>query len=154
MQSMVAKLVPVVRAGEPVTLFRSHNPQYADGGQLRDFVDVRDCVAVVEWLLRNPSVSGLYNVGTGTARSFLDLAHAIYARLGVEPDIRFVDTPAGIARAIPIFHPRRHRQIARRRLYRTLSNARKRRRELYRQPLLSAGRRSWRGGRRRSSDRP
>lgn len=96
MQSMVAKLVPVVRAGEPVTLFRSHNPQYADGGQLRDFVDVRDCVAVVEWLLRNPSVSGLYNVGTGTARSFLDLAHAIYARLGAEPDIRFVDTPPAL----------------------------------------------------------
>jgi ADP-L-glycero-D-manno-heptose 6-epimerase len=96
MQSMVAKLVPVVRAGEPVTLFRSHNPQYADGGQLRDFVDVRDCVAVVEWLLHNPSVNGFYNVGTGTARSFLDLAHAVYARLGAEPDIRFVDTPAAL----------------------------------------------------------
>jgi ADP-L-glycero-D-manno-heptose 6-epimerase len=96
MQSMVAKLVPVVRAGEPVTLFRSHHPQYADGGQLRDFVDVRDCVAVVEWLLHNPSVSGLYNVGSGTARSFLDLARAVYARLGAEPDIRFVDTPAAL----------------------------------------------------------
>jgi len=93
MQSMVAKLAPVIRAGEAVTLFRSHNPQYADGGQLRDFVYVKDCVAVVRWLLQNPSVSGLYNVGTGTARSFLDLTGAIYAELGCEPDIRFADTP-------------------------------------------------------------
>ena len=54
MQSMVAKIVPVIRAGEAVTLFRSHNPQYADGGQLRDFVYVKDCVAVVSWLLREP----------------------------------------------------------------------------------------------------
>jgi ADP-L-glycero-D-manno-heptose 6-epimerase len=96
MQSMVAKLVPVVRARDPVTLFRSHNPQYWDGGQLRDFVDVRDCVAVVAWLLKNPSVNGLYNVGSGTARSFLDLAHAVYAHLRAEPDIRFVDTPAAL----------------------------------------------------------
>lgn len=96
MQSMIAKLVPVIRAGEPVTLFRSHHPQYADGGQLRDFVYVRDCVAVVGWLLRNPSVSGLYNVGTGVARSFLDLVGALGAQLGCEPDIRFVDTPIAI----------------------------------------------------------
>jgi ADP-L-glycero-D-manno-heptose 6-epimerase len=96
MQSMVAKIVPVIRAGEAVTLFRSHNPQYADGGQLRDFVYVKDCRAVVSWLLETPSVSGLYNVGTGTARSFLDLAVAVYARLGREPDICFVDTPAAL----------------------------------------------------------
>jgi ADP-L-glycero-D-manno-heptose 6-epimerase len=96
MQSMVAKLAPIIRAGEPVTLFRSHDPRYADGGQLRDFVYVKDCVAVVRWLLETPQVSGLYNVGTGEARSFLDLAHAVFAQLGREPDIRFVDTPAAL----------------------------------------------------------
>jgi ADP-L-glycero-D-manno-heptose 6-epimerase len=96
MQSMVAKIVPVIRAGEPVTLFRSHHPGYADGGQLRDFVYVKDCVAVVGWLLQNPSINGLYNVGTGVARSFFDLAKAVYAKLGCEPDIRFVDTPAAL----------------------------------------------------------
>jgi ADP-L-glycero-D-manno-heptose 6-epimerase len=96
MQSMVAKIVPMVRAGEAVTLFRSHNPQYADGGQLRDFVYVEDCAAVVKWLLQNPSVSGIYNVGTGAARSFLDLANAVYAQLGCEPNIRFVDTPVDL----------------------------------------------------------
>jgi ADP-L-glycero-D-manno-heptose 6-epimerase len=96
MQSMVAKIVPMVRAGEAVTLFGSHNPKYADGGQLRDFVYVKDCVAVVRWLLQNPSVSGLYNVGTGSARSFLDVARAIYAQLGRQPNIRFVDTPPAL----------------------------------------------------------
>jgi len=57
---------------------------------------VKDCVAVVSWLLQNPSINGLYNVGTGAARSFLDLANAVYAQLGCEPDIRFVDTPSAL----------------------------------------------------------
>jgi ADP-L-glycero-D-manno-heptose 6-epimerase len=96
MQSMVSKLVPLIRAGEPVSLFRSHDPHYADGGQLRDFVYVKDCVAVVRWLLHSPRVNGLYNVGTGEARSFLDLARAVYAKLGRKPDIRFVDTPPAL----------------------------------------------------------
>jgi ADP-L-glycero-D-manno-heptose 6-epimerase len=96
MQSLVSKLVPLIRAGEPVTLFRSHHPRYADGGQLRDFVYVKDCVAVVRWLLGNPRKSGIYNVGTGQARSFLDLARAVYAALGREPDLRFIDTPEAL----------------------------------------------------------
>src|SRR5215469_797744 len=96
MQSMVAKIVPLIRHGEAVTLFRSHNPQYADGAQLRDFIYVKDCVAVVRWLLQNPTVNGLFNVGTGTARSFLELARIVYTQLGCEPDIRFVDTPAAL----------------------------------------------------------
>ena len=94
MQSVVCKIYPIVEAGGAVTLFRSHNPRYRDGGQLRDFVYVKDCVAAVEWLLQNPTVSGLFNVGTGTARSFLDLVDAVGAALGRSPEIRFVDTPA------------------------------------------------------------
>lgn len=93
MQSVVSKVCPVVQAGSPVHLFRSHHPGYADGGQLRDFVYVKDCVAAVMWLLRNPAVSGLFNVGSGTARSFLDLVKAVGAAIGHEPDIRFIDTP-------------------------------------------------------------
>lgn len=96
MQSMVAKIAPTVRAGEPVTLFRSHHPDYADGGQVRDFVYVKDCVAVVRWLLDHPAVSGLYNVGTGTERSFLDLVGAVCSALGRAPDVRFIDTPAAL----------------------------------------------------------
>jgi ADP-L-glycero-D-manno-heptose 6-epimerase len=77
-----------------VTLFRSHNPAYRDGGQLRDFVYVKDCVATVGWLLQNPKITGLFNVGTGAARSFLDLVNAVGAAVGRSPEVRFVDTPA------------------------------------------------------------
>ena len=93
MQSVVAKVCPLVEAGDPVHLFRSHNPSYGDGGQLRDFVYVKDCVAAVMWLMHNPAVNGLFNVGSGTARSFLDLVNAVGAAVGREPDIRFIDTP-------------------------------------------------------------
>ena len=96
MQSLVSKIHPAVRAGEPVTLFKSHNPRYPDGGQLRDFIYVKDCVAVVSWLLRDPGTSGLFNVGTGTARSFLDLVHAVGGAVRCAPNIRFIDTPADL----------------------------------------------------------
>jgi ADP-L-glycero-D-manno-heptose 6-epimerase len=93
MQSVVSKVYPIVAAGGTVSLFKSHNPRYCDGGQLRDFVYVKDCVAVVQWLLRTPNANGLFNVGTGAARSFLDLVHAVGAITGRSPNIRFVDTP-------------------------------------------------------------
>jgi ADP-L-glycero-D-manno-heptose 6-epimerase len=96
MKSVVAQIFPRAVAGEAVTLFRSHHPEYADGGQLRDFVWVGDCVRVVDWLVRTPEVNGLYNVGTGTARSFADLGTAVFAALGREPRIEYVDTPAEI----------------------------------------------------------
>src|SRR5271165_6538395 len=96
MQSLVTKIHPVVKAGGTVTLFRSHDPRYGDGGQLRDFIYVKDCVAVVNWLLRNPMTSGLFNVGTGIARSFLDLVGAVGAAVGCAPNIRFVDTPEAL----------------------------------------------------------
>jgi ADP-L-glycero-D-manno-heptose 6-epimerase len=88
--------LPVVRAGGTFSLFKSYDPRYRDGGQLRDFVYVKDCVAVVRWLLANPSTNGLFNVGTGTARSFLDLVHAVGAAAGSSPDIRFVDMPVAL----------------------------------------------------------
>jgi ADP-L-glycero-D-manno-heptose 6-epimerase len=94
MQSIVSKMVPVVAAGAPVNLFKSYDPAYPDGGQLRDFVYVEDCAAVVRWLLANPVVNGLFNVGTGVARSFAELVGAVGAGLGIVPEIRFVDMPA------------------------------------------------------------
>ncbi len=96
MQSVVAQKYPLVHDGQPLTLFRSHNPDYADGEQVRDFIHVDDCVAVMLWLLDNPGVNGLFNVGTGKARSFLDVAKAIYAAAGSNPNIDFVDTPESI----------------------------------------------------------
>ena len=96
MQSIVAKTFPVASAGDDVTLFRSHHPDYADGGQLRDFVSVRDCVEVLLWLLDHPETSGLFNLGTGQARSFLDVVGSLCAALGRETTVQWVDTPIEI----------------------------------------------------------
>jgi ADP-L-glycero-D-manno-heptose 6-epimerase len=96
MKSVVAQIWPKVQAGEPVTLFRSHNPNYADGGQMRDFVFVDDVVDMVEWLLETPEVSGVFNAGSGQARSFLDLANATFAAAGKTPRIEYIDTPESI----------------------------------------------------------
>ncbi|MDA0654422.1 MAG: ADP-glyceromanno-heptose 6-epimerase [Proteobacteria bacterium] len=81
-----------------VRLFRSHHPDYGDGEQSRDFIHVDDCVAVMLWLLDHGDVSGLFNVGTGTARSFLDLARAVFASMGRAEEIQFIDTPAPLRR--------------------------------------------------------
>lgn len=96
MKSVVAQIWPKVAADQPVTLFRSHNPNYADGGQMRDFVYVDDVVDMVEWLLEAVEVSGVFNAGSGQARSFLDLANATFAAAGREPRIAYVDTPESI----------------------------------------------------------
>ena len=93
MKSVVAQIWPRVAAGEPVGLFRSHHPDYPDGGQLRDFVFVDDVVDVIEWLLATPGVSGIFNAGSGQARSFADLARATFAAAGREPVIEFIDMP-------------------------------------------------------------
>lgn len=96
MKSVVAQIWPQVAAGESVTLFRSHNPDYTDGGQMRDFVYVDDVVDIIVWLLDNPHAFGVFNAGTGQARSFLDLANATFAAAGKTPEIGFVDTPVSI----------------------------------------------------------
>jgi ADP-L-glycero-D-manno-heptose 6-epimerase len=96
MMSVVAKTHARLAAGERALLFRSHHPEYADGGQSRDFVWVGDCVDVMLWLLDTPSVSGLFNCGSGKARSFADLTAAVFRALGKEPRIEFVDTPVEI----------------------------------------------------------
>jgi ADP-L-glycero-D-manno-heptose 6-epimerase len=79
-----------------VKLFRSHNPDYKDGEQLRDFVYVKDLVDVIVFLIRNKPASGLYNLGTGKARTFVDLAKATFSALGLSPNIEFIDTPEDI----------------------------------------------------------
>ncbi|PZN97701.1 MAG: ADP-glyceromanno-heptose 6-epimerase [Alphaproteobacteria bacterium] len=96
MKSVVAQIWPKVAAGETVSLFRSHNPNYADGGQLRDFVYVDDVVDIIEFLLQSPEVSGVFNAGSGQARSFDDLAKATFAAAGKAPSIEYVDMPEAI----------------------------------------------------------
>ena len=77
-------------------LFRSHHPDYPDGGQKRDFVWVGDCVDIALWLSETPGASGIFNVGTGRARTFEDLAKAVFSAMDREANIEFVDTPEAI----------------------------------------------------------
>jgi ADP-L-glycero-D-manno-heptose 6-epimerase len=96
MRSLVAKTARRIAAGETVTLFRSHRAGIADGEQRRDFVYVKDCSAAVLWWLDDARASGLYNLGTGQARSFRDLMLATAAALGVEARIAYADMPEAI----------------------------------------------------------
>ena len=94
MRSVAKQVHERLSSGEPALLFRSHNPAYPDGGQRRDFIAVGDCIDAMMWLYDHPRTSGLFNLGTGKARSFAELAHAVAAALGKELVIRYVDTPA------------------------------------------------------------
>jgi ADP-L-glycero-D-manno-heptose 6-epimerase len=96
MMSVLARRFDDIKAGRVVELFKSHRDGIADGDQRRDFISVDDVVRVVMWLLATPAVSGLFNVGTGKARSFRDLMLAAYAALGAAPNIRYIDMPASI----------------------------------------------------------
>ena len=93
MQSVISQNHARIAAGGEMRLFKSHHPDYPDGGQLRDFIHVRDCVAVVLWLLDHPQVCGIFNVGTGKARSWSDLAHALFRAADRPPQIRFIPLP-------------------------------------------------------------
>jgi ADP-L-glycero-D-manno-heptose 6-epimerase len=94
MRSLVARQFAAVQAGEPARLFASDRPQWADGGQQRDFIWVGDTVDVILWLLDHPEVSGLFNLGTGQARSWNDMAAALFAALGEAPRIQYVPMDA------------------------------------------------------------
>ncbi len=94
--SVISRLYPVIRSGQPARLFKSHHPDYQDGGQLRDFISVEDCVAVMLWLGETRVVSGLFNVGTGRARSFRDLALATFHAADLEPVIEYIDMPESL----------------------------------------------------------
>ena len=96
MMSVLARRFDDVKAGRVVQLFKSHRDGIADGDQRRDFIYVDDVVRVILWLLATPSVSGLFNVGTGKARSFRDLMLAAYAALGARPNIDYIDMPEQI----------------------------------------------------------
>jgi ADP-L-glycero-D-manno-heptose 6-epimerase len=97
MRSVAHQIYPAASRGETVSLFKSDNPDYPDGGQLRDFIYVADCCAVIRNMLNAPTLEGLYNVGTGQARSFADLARAVFAAVGRPPAIGYRDMPASLS---------------------------------------------------------
>jgi len=96
MRSVVLKAFEQVQGTGSMTLFRSHRPEYGDGEQLRDFVYVKDAVAMTLFFLEHPEANGIFNVGTGQARSWNDLAHALFAALGRPANISYIDMPEHI----------------------------------------------------------
>ena len=103
MMSVLARRFDEIRSGASVQLFKSHRPGIADGDQQRDFIYVEDVVRVILWLLSAPNVSGIFNVGTGAARSFRDLIVAAYGALGTQPKIEYVDMPVQIRNSYQYF---------------------------------------------------
>ena len=93
MASMVFHGFNQIMTDGEIRLFKSCNPNYEDGGQLRDFVYVKDICSVIQWLLEHPKVSGLFNVGTGRAQSFRELAEETFRALNMKPNIRYIDMP-------------------------------------------------------------
>lgn len=96
MASVVLHAFDQIRADGEVRLFKSYRPDIADGAQRRDFVWVEDVVAVLHFALERPLARGLFNLGSGTSRTFLDLVHATFAALGMTPKIRFIDMPESL----------------------------------------------------------
>ena len=96
MASVVLHAFRQIRDTGGMKLFRSHRPDYKDGEQLRDFVYVKDVCDVCLFLMEHRKHSGIYNLGSGKARTFLDLARAVFAALGKDEKIEFIDTPADI----------------------------------------------------------
>jgi ADP-L-glycero-D-manno-heptose 6-epimerase len=96
MMSVLARRFDDIKAGRAVQLFKSHRQGIADGDQRRDFIYVDDVVRVMMWLLATPSVCGLFNLGTGKARSFKDLMLSAYSALGTAANIQYVDMPEAI----------------------------------------------------------
>ncbi|OIO03773.1 MAG: ADP-glyceromanno-heptose 6-epimerase [Desulfovibrionaceae bacterium CG1_02_65_16] len=93
MKSVICKAHKQIREEGLMRLFRSHRADYPDGGQMRDFVYVKDCVNILWWLLEHPEACGLINVGTGIARTWNDLAGAVFAAMGLPPRIEYIDMP-------------------------------------------------------------
>lgn len=93
MMSVICKAHKQIGETAAMRLFKSYHPDFEDGGQKRDFVYVKDCVDVMWWLLENPQVGGVFNVGTGSARTWNDLARAVFAAMDVPEDIHYIDMP-------------------------------------------------------------
>ncbi len=96
MASVIFHTFHQINANGGMKLFRSHNPNYTDGGQLRDFVYVKDVIEVCLFLMNNKPTSGIYNLGSGKARTFLDLAKSTFKNTGKPENIDFIDTPIDI----------------------------------------------------------
>ena len=103
MRSFVLKAFQQINSSGKVRLFKSHRPDYADGGQLRDFIYVKDAVDMTLFFLNNPKTNGLFNIGTGKARCWNDLVGAVFAAMSKKTDIEYIDMPESICNQYQYF---------------------------------------------------
>ena len=96
MTSVVFKAFRQIRETGRVRLFKSYRPEYPDGGQMRDFVYVKDCIQALWWLLNHREVNGIFNLGTGRARAWNDLIRAVFAAMNLPPAIDYIEMPEAI----------------------------------------------------------
>ena len=96
MQSMVRKGFLQITETKKLELFKSYRPEYSDGGQVRDFIYIKDAVDMTLYFLDRPEIGGLFNIGTGKARCWNDLAKAIFEALQIEAKIEYIEIPEGI----------------------------------------------------------
>lgn len=103
MRSMVHKAFEQIKSEGKVRLFKSYREGYGDGEQKRDFVYVKDCVEIIWWLLQNRDVKGIFNIGTGKARTWNDLAKAVFKSMGLPVNIEYIDMPPGLEQQYQYF---------------------------------------------------
>lgn len=103
MRSVVQKSYEQIKKQGTVTLFKSYLPNYQDGEQLRDFIYVKDCSDVLWWMFESSKAKGIYNLGTGTARSWKDLVNAVFAALQLTPKIEFIEMPETLQKRYQYF---------------------------------------------------
>ncbi len=99
MRSLVCKAYDQIQENGKIQLFKSYKAEYKHGEQVRDFVYVKDCTEVLWWLLQSPRVNGIFNLGTGQARTWNDLAKSVFDALGLPPNIEYVEMPETIRQA-------------------------------------------------------
>ena len=101
--SIISYLTPLINNNEKINLFKSHKKNFKDGEQKRDFIHISDCINVILWFYKNNKVSGLFNVGTGRARTFIDTIKVLFKQLNKKEKINFIDTPKNIRKHYQYF---------------------------------------------------
>ncbi len=96
MKSIVLKIYEKVQNEKVIELFKSHNPDFKDGEQLRDFIYVKDVIEVINWFIKNSNINGLFNVGSSTPQTFKDLAKFVYRTCNKRQNIKYIETPSSI----------------------------------------------------------
>jgi ADP-L-glycero-D-manno-heptose 6-epimerase len=96
MKSVVCKAYHQIKEKGSLGLFRSYREEYPHGGQMRDFIYIKDCTRVMAWLLDHEDVCGIFNLGTGTPRTWNDLGRAVFRAMDREPEIEYIDMPQAL----------------------------------------------------------